>query len=258
MVRPRLLAASALCIAASLALALVVGRGDAAPGIDRAVADGMHANRIDDLDGTWRAIALTCGSAGLGVVVLASCVFAWRRGGPRWLAFLLGSYIGTELLFWALKAVTDRPRPPLSLRFATVGSPSYPSGHTAIATAVGAALLVAASRTARPLLRRSAVAGLIALPVVVGVSRIALGVHWFTDVVGGALLGLGWVLALAGLGLPGRAEAGGAADADPAGRPDQPAVASANAQSSQGSSASRSDASTVAPHQMRRPGGASR
>lgn len=229
--RPRLLAASALCIGASLVLAVLVGRGGA-PGIDRAVADAMHANRIDELDRTWRAIALLCGSAGLGVVVLASCVFAWRRGGPRWLAFLLGSYLGTEILFWALKAATDRPRPPLSLRLATVGSPSYPSGHTAIATAVAASLLVAATRTARPRLRRPAVAGLVALPVVVGVSRIALGVHWLTDVVGGALLGAGWVLALAGLGLPGRSRIAGSADpvtADPSqgygrttGRPQAP------------------------------------
>ena len=134
--RPRLLAASALLIGASLVLAVLVGRADETPGVDRSVADWMHANRVDDLDRTWRAIALTCGSAGLGVVVLASCVYAWRRGGTRWLTFLLGSYIGTEILFWSMKTIVDRPRPPVSLRFATAGSPSYPSGHTAIATAV--------------------------------------------------------------------------------------------------------------------------
>ena len=176
------------------------------------MAEWIHANRIDGLDRTWRAIALGGGSAGLGVVMLASCVLAWRRGGRRWLAFLVGTYVGTELLFWTMKVVVDRPRPPLSLQFATAGSASYPSGHTAIATAVAASLAVAASRTARPLLRRSAVAGLVALPVVVGVSRIALGVHWLTDVIGGALLGLGWVLALAAAGLPGPASPTAPAD----------------------------------------------
>ena len=139
--------------------------------------------------------------------MVASCVFAWRRGGTRWLAFLLGSYIGAEAAFWAVKAVVDRPRPAASLRLVTVGSPSYPSGHTAIATAVAASLIVAAWRSRRLALRHGAIALLVAMPVVVGLSRLALGVHWLTDVIGGALLGLGWVLLLTALLVPARQRA---------------------------------------------------
>ena len=40
---------------------------------------------------------------------------------------------------------------------------------------------------------------LIALPLVIGLDRLALGVHWLTDVIGGLLLGLGWVLLCAAL-----------------------------------------------------------
>lgn len=133
--------------------------------------------------------------------MVASCAFAWRRGGPRWLAFLLGSYAGAEILFWAMKASVGRPRPPASLHLVTVGSASYPSGHTAIATAVSASLMVAAWRSRRIALRGGVLA-LVALPPAVGLSRLALGVHWLTDVAGGALLGLGWVLLLAALLVP--------------------------------------------------------
>jgi undecaprenyl-diphosphatase len=132
-------------------------------------------------------------------MVVVGLVLVWRRAGSRWLAFLLVSCAGTEILFWALKFAFDRPRPPVSLGFAMVSSPSYPSGHTAIATAVAVSLLVTAARARRPVLRHAARAGLVALPLVVGLSRLALGVHWLTDVIGGFLLGLGWVLACAAL-----------------------------------------------------------
>jgi undecaprenyl-diphosphatase len=153
----------------------------------------MRGRGLADAEAVWRALALLGGSAAVGLVVVVSCVLAWRRAGRRWALFLVASYAGTELAFWVTKAVVDRPRPPASLRLVTVGSSSYPSGHTAIATAAAASLIVAARRSARPLLRDGGAAGLVALAALVGVSRMALGVHWMTDVIGGALLGVGWV-----------------------------------------------------------------
>ena len=63
-----------------------------------------------------------------------------------------------------------------------------------------------------PKMVRKVPAALVALPLAVGLSRLALGVHWLTDVAGGALLGLGWVLLLAALLVPAR-ERGDAAEA---------------------------------------------
>lgn len=157
----------------------------------------MHENHVDALESAWRLVALLGGSGLLVGMVVAGLVLVWRRAGSRWLVFLLVSCAGTEILFWTLKFAIDRPRPPLSLRLATVDSPSYPSGHTAIATAVAVSLLITAARARRPVLRHAVRAGLVALPPVVGLSRLALGVHWLTDVIGGFLLGLGWVLACA-------------------------------------------------------------
>jgi membrane-associated phospholipid phosphatase len=183
-------------------LAAWVGTAAGPPAIDRDAARAMRTDGIADLGALWRGLALAGGSLAVGVVVVVSCVVAWRRAGRPWPGFLLASYAGTELAFWAVKAVVDRPRPPESLRLVTVGSSSYPSGHTAIATAAAASLIIAARRSPRIAVRRGVVAGLVALAAVVGLSRLALGVHWLTDVIGGALLGLGWVALLALLMVP--------------------------------------------------------
>ncbi len=190
----RALAGAAVCLAATLGLAVYVGRASAPPAIDRATAAWIHERRLDSLDAASRTVALLGGSVALGMLVLMSCVLVRRRARPRWLAFLIASYVGVEVLFWLMKLAVDRPRPPLSLRVATVASSSYPSGHTAVATAVGASLLVAAWGIRAAPLRRLVVVALLVLPLVVGLSRLVLGVHWLTDVVGGFLLGLGWVL----------------------------------------------------------------
>ena len=202
--RAHLLLGAAACFALTIALAVSIGRATSPPAVDRSAAHWLHEHRIDALDPAWRAVALLGGSAALGAVVLASCALAWRPLGRRWVTFLAGCYVGTEVLFWSLKAIVGRPRPPLSLQLTTVGSTSFPSGHTAIATAVGASLLIAATQITKPRLRRVAMVTLIALPLVVGFSRLALGVHWLTDVIGGLLLGLGWVLLCAALVQPHR------------------------------------------------------
>ena len=193
-----MLLGSATCLAVTLALAVYVARGQGPSAVDRATAGWLHENRVVALDRIWRAVALLGGSAVLGAVVLACCILAWRRATPRWVVFFVSSYVGVEALFWSLKVVVDRPRPPFSLRLATASSPSFPSGHAAVAAAVGAALLVAARATTL-LPSRAVLATFIGLPLVVGFSRLALDVHWLTDVLGGFSLGLGWVLLCAAL-----------------------------------------------------------
>ena len=97
-----------------------------------------------------------------------------------------------------IKAVFPRKRP-LSARLSGKTEPSYPSGHTATMTALAAAAIMAAanrrpgantSGTSSLAFRRTALAGAVAAPVVVGLARVYSGRHWISDVVGGSVLGL--------------------------------------------------------------------
>jgi membrane-associated phospholipid phosphatase len=115
---------------------------------------------------------------------------------PRLAAFVVVTAIGSSLLNNAIKLVVDRARPHLADPVATAGGGSFPSGHAQAAiVGYGVLLLVflpLVARAARPWL--IAFAGLLVLTI--GFSRIALGVHFFSDVIGGYLIGGAWLIAM--------------------------------------------------------------
>ncbi|WP_159072244.1 phosphatase PAP2 family protein [Streptomyces sp. CMB-StM0423] len=105
---------------------------------------------------------------------------------PAWLA--LG-----EKVRYALMTQIARPRPPAD-DWLTHGSRwSFPSGHAAI-SAMAAGLLVLALLSRRPPAARLWIALVVAWAMLVGISRVWLGVHWISDVIGGWLLALAWTL----------------------------------------------------------------
>jgi membrane-associated phospholipid phosphatase len=95
----------------------------------------------------------------------------------------------------------------MATRLVQVSGYSFPSGHATIAVAVWGTivLVLAQGRRARTTVVLGAASGTISL--VVGISRLYLGVHWFTDVVGGFALGAAILSCIAALSLvlgPGR------------------------------------------------------
>lgn len=90
----------------------------------------------------------------------------------------------------AIKAIVDRPRPDLVSHLDQTYSSSFPSGHSVMAPVVyfTLAIILADTEMRRPA-RIMLVAGAVALVISVGVSRVYLGVHWPTDVLGGWTLG---------------------------------------------------------------------
>jgi len=127
----------------------------------------------------------------------AACLFlaAVRRlAEAAWLAV---SLLGASLIDWVLKAVIDRPRPQIVPHLAQVSNASFPSGHAMISAAVyltAGAMLCEALPRRRGRLVVMGFAG--ALVVLIGASRVYLGVHWPSDVLAGWCLGGLWALAV--------------------------------------------------------------
>jgi undecaprenyl-diphosphatase len=91
----------------------------------------------------------------------------------------------------AVKAVVGRVRPdapPLHV----LHGPSFPSGHATAAAATWAAVALVLGRRASPRWRAVLAGAAAAIAVAVACTRVFLGAHWTSDVVGGLLLGWTW------------------------------------------------------------------
>jgi undecaprenyl-diphosphatase len=124
--------------------------------------------------------------------VLVQAWLLWRRRFRAGL-FLLVASIGSLVLQGTMKLFFARPRPQLPYAHVLPDS-SFPSGHTmnAVVFYGAVALLLWSIHGRRVGLAAVAVATVIALGV--GISRIYLGYHYLTDVVGGILAGLAWLV----------------------------------------------------------------
>jgi membrane-associated phospholipid phosphatase len=125
-------------------------------------------------------------------IVAAVSLWLWRKKGRGELALqLMVAVVGSLLLNVALKNVFDRPRPELWEHRGQYAWASYPSGHAIVGVATYFTI-------ARMLLRERGwrwpfVAATLMLAIVL-YSRLYLGVHWPTDVIGGIVLGVVWLV----------------------------------------------------------------
>ena len=135
-------------------------------------------------------VALTILALGVGLLLAA------RR---QWivLAGWLAAFAGGGLLDLVLKLVIRRPRPPSAAVFLQHFSWSFPSGH-AMGSLIGYGMLayvLGVFWIHRRSAQVSVVLGAALLIVAIGLSRLYLGVHYFSDVVGGYAAGLLWLSA---------------------------------------------------------------
>ncbi len=150
-----------------------------------------------------RDVSQLGGTMGVAVIGLAVAVVEVRRTRTgAVVAFLLLALGGQFAIANLVKIMVNRDRPAV-LHLTGFSGSSFPSGHaTAAATTfMACALLLGRRRTNE---KRAALAGLaVGLATAVAMSRVLLGVHWFTDVLAGLLLGWAW-FALCSIAFGGR------------------------------------------------------
>lgn len=138
-------------------------------------------------------IGLNSGWTVLAVGLIALLIWSRRRAGTAmWLFGVVG--IG-NLPGPILKQIVDRQRPDLPEPIQTFSGLSFPSGHAGSATLAAAALLLIAWPHLGATARTLAVAAAVALPLTSAWTRLALGGHYPSDLLGGFLLGTAWVAA---------------------------------------------------------------
>jgi undecaprenyl-diphosphatase len=126
----------------------------------------------------------------------SATLYWWVRAGHRRVALYLAltGLVG-GLISTTVKVLVSRDRPSLLEPIATAQGQSFPSGHAMLSVYGYGALLLAflplVPRRHRPAL----FAGWLVLAGLIGFSRLGLGVHYISDVLGGFVLGLAWLTA---------------------------------------------------------------
>ena len=131
----------------------------------------------------------------LGIMVTAGSIFVFLRGRRRLAIYLVVTVVGGSLVDTAVKLLVNRPRPIVDHPLDTAFGTSFPSGHSMASTLTYGALLLVFLPVLSRRQRIAAVATCIAIVLLIGCSRLLLGVHFLTDVIGGYVLGLSWLFA---------------------------------------------------------------
>jgi undecaprenyl-diphosphatase len=161
---------------------------------DRAALLWINAHAPESLDGPMRLVT-ALGYYWVVLPLLAAAVFAFYLKGWRLSAtLLLVSTIGGSLLTRVLKAVFERARPELFDSGYTASFYSFPSGHATVAVGFYGALTLILAYRLRGFARWAVVAGGVLLVLLIGFSRLYLGVHYPTDVLAGFLAAPLWLI----------------------------------------------------------------
>jgi undecaprenyl-diphosphatase len=175
--------------------------------LDRAILLGLRepGDLADPLGPRWLEEMMRDFTAlgGIGVLILitigVSGYLLLQDKGRAAVAIVL-AVGGGMLLSNLLKLGFDRPRPDLVPHASIVYTTSFPSGHSMMAAVVYLTLAAMAVRVQPALhLKIYIKAAAAFITLLVGVSRVYVGVHWPTDVLAGWSIGISWALACWGV-----------------------------------------------------------
>lgn len=173
-----------------------VTESDGVAGLDHPILDAAKGIRSPELNIAVTVYTNLGGTIGMPILGLAAtAVLAWRRRSWTPVILIPGAAAGSLLMTIAGKPLFGRARPNLTDAIAPYEhSASFPSGHalnSIVIAGIVAYLIVLRQQTRRGRILTIALAAHFALTM--GLSRVYLGHHWFTDVVSAWALGAAWL-----------------------------------------------------------------
>lgn len=168
--------------------------GDPITLIDTQLAAWFHAHSTPLLTQFMLIISNLQGILAMSIYALLFGVFLLRKSQRYWLLALILAVPGGMLLNVLMKEIFNRARPGFTDPLVTLTTYSFPSGHVAGATlfyGVLAAYLIA--HTAKWRWRVAIIVTAILLVALVALSRLYIGAHYLSDVLGAAAEGVAWL-----------------------------------------------------------------
>lgn len=182
-------------------LAGEVMEGDTASFDERVLLSMRTPGDLDDpvgpeiLEEIGRDLTALGGVAFLGILTLAVTGFLLIEEKYRSAIYLVVAVVGGVVVSSLLKGYFERPRPDLVAHGSHVYTASFPSGHSMMSTAVFLTLAALLARFhSSPAVRAYLLGTGALLALLVGASRVYLGVHWPTDVLAGWTAGTAWAV----------------------------------------------------------------
>jgi membrane-associated phospholipid phosphatase len=166
-------------------------------GLDEDAAQWLN-DRFRDHDGTiavLKAISFTGKPIFLLFAVGLPGAWLLHRGARKLVLFLAVTCIGGGVVDTIVKVAVGRPRPEVDEPIITAFGQSFPSGHSMQAVVCYGALLLVFLPLVEGRRRTAAIVATGTLIALIGFSRLTLGVHFVSDVLGGYLLGAAWLIA---------------------------------------------------------------
>lgn len=192
--------AAFLCLALFIRLALSITPKGSVQTFDEEILRWVETLRTPFLNVTMIDITILGGLTNtiiLGTLVLS--IFLLARDTIAAIHLLLTSVGGYAIAFWT-KTLISRPRPSIIPHLINAGGLSFPSGHSVEAAAMYLTMAILACRHFKSIKKRIILLSLAAVMItIISFSRIYLGVHYPSDTMSGALIGLAWALFMAAL-----------------------------------------------------------
>jgi membrane-associated phospholipid phosphatase len=162
--------------------------------VDDRLAASLHEHASSGWTTFFENVTRLGNVSTLAVVVVLAAAVLWRKGWLAELQLLVLAAVGAEIITTGLKLGFQRDRPFFSDPLATEQTYSFPSGHASVSLAVYGTLgFIAARHLANRRAQFIVLAAAAVLVLLIGFSRLYLGVHFLSDVIAGYSIGIAWV-----------------------------------------------------------------